>query len=96
MAEYVDKAKIVEWFRPYGHASESIPFETLVSDLRDMKAADVTPVVHGDWAHLGGDEWCCTNCREVIHTEGSWEKPTKKFCYECGARMDGERKDGDG
>lgn len=43
----------------------------------------------GEWAHLGGDEWCCTACGEVITTEGSWEKPKKKFCYECGADMRG-------
>lgn len=46
-------------------------------------------VRHGEWAHLGGDEWYCTVCGEVIHTEGSWEKPTKKYCNECGAKMDG-------
>lgn len=46
-------------------------------------------VRHGEWSHLGGDEWCCTVCGEVIHTEGSWEKPTKKYCNECGAKMDG-------
>lgn len=23
-------------------------------------------------------------------TEGSWEKPEKKFCHECGAKMDKE------
>ena len=49
---------------------------------------DAVEVVHAHWAHLGGDEWCCTACGEVIHTEGSWEKPDKKFCYECGAKMD--------
>ena len=53
--------------------------------------ADVVEVVHGRWEHLGGDEWCCTNCGEVVHTEGSWEKPTDKHCHECGAKMDGER-----
>ena len=58
--------------------------------LAHAPTIDAVPVVHGKWAHLGGDEWCCTNCGEVIHTEGSWEKPDKKFCYECGARMDGE------
>lgn len=41
----------------------------------------------GRWAHLFGDEWCCTNCGFVISTEGSWEKPEKKFCEECGAKM---------
>lgn len=45
-------------------------------------------VKHGRWAHLGGDEWCCTNCGWVITTEGSWEKPTEKYCNECGTKMD--------
>lgn len=52
-------------------------------------AADVAPVVHGRWAHLGGDEWCCSACGFVITTEGSWDKPAKKYCEECGAKMDG-------
>lgn len=46
--------------------------------------------VKAKWAHLGGDEWCCTACGNVIFTEGSWEKPTKKFCDECGADMRGD------
>ena len=51
-------------------------------------AADVAPVVHTRWAHLGGDEWCCSACGFVITTEGSWDKPTKKYCEDCGAKMD--------
>lgn len=54
------------------------------------RLADAVEVVHAWWEHLGGDEWCCTACGEVITTEGSWEKPTKKFCNECGAKMDGD------
>lgn len=57
--------------------------------LADIPAADVAPVVHARWAHLGGDEWCCSACGFVITTEGSWDKPTKKYCEDCGARMDG-------
>lgn len=48
------------------------------------------PVRHGRWRHLGGDEWRCTICGEVIHTEDRWERPSDKYCRECGARMDGE------
>lgn len=59
-------------------------------DVIDAPAADVAPVVHGRWAHLGGDEWCCSACGFVITTEGSWDKPTKKYCEDCGARMDGD------
>lgn len=53
-------------------------------------AADVAPVVYGRWVHLGGDEWCCSACGFVISTEGSWEKPTKKYCEDCGAKMEQE------
>ena len=58
-----------------------------------MPIIDAVPVVHGRWAHLGGDEWCCTNCGDVITTEGSWEKPTDKYCPNCGAKMDLEQED---
>lgn len=45
------------------------------------------------WVHLGGDEWCCSSCGNVIHTDGSWEKPGKKYCEECGAKMDLEQEE---
>lgn len=67
-----------------GHTSKD------VRRLLSIPAADVAPVVHGRWAHLGGDEWCCSACGFVITTEGSWDKPTKKYCEDCGARMDGD------
>ena len=56
----------------------------------NRRADNVAPVVHTRWAHLGGDEWCCPVCGFVITTEGSWDKPTKKYCEDCGAKMDGE------
>ena len=61
--------------------------------VEKMPAADVAPVVHGWWTHLGGDEWCCPVCGFVITTEGSWDKPTKKYCEYCGAKMDGRGED---
>ena len=58
---------------------------------KNVSTVDAEPVRHERWTHLGGDEWCCTGCGEVIHTEGSWERPTKKYCHECGAKMDGDK-----
>ena len=63
--------------------------EICTQEINSIPAADVAPVVHGRWAHLGGDEWCCSACGFVITTEGSWDKPTKKYCEDCGAKMDG-------
>lgn len=54
MDKCVKVSDVLDWFRAYGHMDEPIPFETLVTDLRDaVPAADVAPVVR---------------CRECIHS----------------------------
>ena len=63
--------------------------EEQAAEAWNRRAENVAPVVHTRWAHLGGDEWCCPVCGFVITTEGSWDKPTKKYCEDCGAKMDG-------
>ena len=85
MAEYIDREEYCEKHCRCSNEycdKESCP-------IWKAPAADVAPVVHGRWAHLGGDEWCCSACGFVITTEGSWDKPTKKYCEDCGTRMDG-------
>lgn len=61
--------------------------------LRVAPAADVAPVVHGRWiSFLGGDHimperyYRCSRCGRV-------ESRRQPYCH-CGAKMDGERKDG--
>lgn len=64
MAEYITKDQVIEWFRPYGHTDEGVPYYGLVTDIREMKSADVAPVVRcRDCKHsyedLGG-LYCCS------------------------------------
>lgn len=85
MAEYIDREEYCEKHCRCSNEycdKESCP-------IWKAPAADVAPVVHTRLAHLGGDEWCCPVCGFVITTEGSWDKPTKKYCEDCGAKMDG-------
>lgn len=89
MAEYIERSAAIKAAK-HAWAKGLEPSRYIEA----LPAADVAPVVHGRWAHLGGDEWCCPVCGFVITTEGSWDKPTKKCCEDCGAKMDGERKDG--
>ena len=85
MPEYIEREKVL---------SKAAPVEGCFSDMISaydvilLPAADVAPVVHSRWAHFGGDEWGCPVCGFVITTEGSWDKPTKKYCENCGAKMD--------
>ena len=86
MAGYIEREKVL---------SKAAPVEGCFSDMISaydvimLPAADVAPVVHSRWAHFGGDEWGCPVCGFVITTEGSWDKPTKKYCENCGTKMDG-------
>ncbi len=77
MAEYITKEQVIEWFRPYGHTDEGVPYYGLVTDIREMKPADVAPVVRcRDCKHsyedLGG--LCCSYgpCAECLVPPDFW------------------------
>lgn len=86
MPEYIEREKVLSKAAPVKGC-----FSDMISayDVIMLPAADVAPVVHSRWAHFGGDEWGCPVCGFVITTEGSWDKPTKKYCENCGTKMDG-------
>ena len=96
MAEYIEKQKVINWFSPYGHTEEPIPFETLVADLRGMKSEDVSPVVHGRWEKWNGDDrHHCTVCECYANAErDSYGYIAYEFldnyCPNCGANMESE------
>lgn len=91
MAEYIAKGQVIEWFRPYGHTDKGIPYFVLVTDIREMKAADVAPVRHGRWMREetegGFHTWGCSRCGRGMpyNPEG-----IDLYCYHCGAKMDGD------
>lgn len=64
-------------------------------ELRDVPAADVAPVVHGEWVrpHWRNSNFCydCSVCgNEVMHQEYRWrDKKIYPICPWCGAKMDG-------
>lgn len=96
MAEYINREAIMKFpirkdHCDKEHANEHFinGIESVLEYVENLPSADVAPMVHGRWTHLGGDEWCCSVCGFVITTEGSWDKPTKKYCEDCGAKMDG-------
>lgn len=67
--------------------------DTMVSGMeriRDMideaPAADVAPVVHGEWIHKNGEMYCSICNSEALMDEVYYESP---YCPDCGARMDG-------
>ena len=83
MSDLICREAVIDLFRCYGHMDEPIPFETLVSDLRDaIPSVDAAPVVHGRWINNSALNKC-SKCRTY------WDTKTN-FCPNCGARMDGK------
>lgn len=93
MAEYIDKNTTVGILEAMSRSTDceciKKRLEKAAKRVGAIPTANVAPVIYGRWAHLGGDEWCCSACGFVITTEGSWDRPTKKYCEDCGAKMDG-------
>lgn len=94
MDKFVRVSDVIDWFRAYGHMDEHIPFEVLVTDLRDnsIPAADAAPVVHGQWLscfedwrmQIEGDKCSVCGFEHCGTPKGEF-----KFCPNCGAKMDG-------
>lgn len=88
MAEYIERSAAIKAAK-HAWAKGLEPSQY----IEVLPAADVAPVVHGWW---NADETCSV-CGEKS-TEGldavKWDYWLPDYCPHCGAKMDGERKDG--
>lgn len=63
--------------------------DTLELRINGIPSADVAPVRHGRWEVIDAEEprrYGCSKCKRL-----SWHM--ENYCPNCGAKMDGERKD---
>lgn len=60
-----------------------------LSELQDMLAADVAPVVHGRWETNSDrpDTLICSMCKCGFDM---WKHDPHNYCPNCGAKMDGD------
>lgn len=71
-----------------------------VSDIaiEDAPTIDAAPVVHGKWEwNTNNGFYYCSNCKTVSPREDQDGEycDCPNYCPNCGAKMDGERKDDD-
>lgn len=99
MAEYISREAVYTAFANactdvLERASEldyvaGFSYEHVIEILDDIPAADVAPVVHGEWLlrHEGyGHYWECSSCHKnpcIYVTKDT------RYCPNCGAKMDG-------
>ena len=59
--------------------------------IRKAPTTDVAPVIHGEWIHKNGEMYCSVCGSEALMDEVYYKSP---YCPDCGARMDGGKKNG--
>lgn len=104
MADLISRAAAIEWFfRSYSN-EESYSNLDVERALNAIPAVDAAPVVHGSWIKMIGmmppeyhGHYECSECG--WHMKGlrnSWTREEEfPYCPNCGAKMDGERRDED-
>ena len=59
-----------------------------VTNIMNIPAADVSPVVHGEWIKISYTTlYKCSNCTDM--TDMPYQKNLFKYCPNCGAYMRG-------
>ena len=105
MDEYIEREALLEDIentlvfsgRPDRQNPKQMGARLVVQRIRCAPAADVAPVEHGRWVVKNGRIVCdhcealmavCPN-RDVLEENLKYFNEKEKFCYNCGARMDG-------
>ena len=84
MADYIEREAAKNALRKI-HQPNTTRIVLSVVAIDDIPAADVRPVEHGEWEHIGDLEWdvfICNKCK-MANTDDS------NFCPNCGADMRG-------
>ena len=103
MAEYIAREVLLAQLRAMESYNASPMYrrgyDDCVEAILKAPAADVAPVVHGEWVrpHWKGSDYCCdcSKCGgEAMHREYQWNKKgIYPICPNCGAKMDGDEDD---
>ena len=61
--------------------------------VKEQPTIDAVEVVHGEWVVCGDGEYVPFMCSACGKTTSWYHAQTANYCPNCGARMDGERKE---
>ena len=92
MAECINREAAIRALLNDAPEQVSYSREDAADCIRYMDAADVAPVRHGRWETNSDrpDSLICSICKCGFDM---WKHDPHNYCPNCGAKMDGERKD---
>lgn len=81
MAKYIDRNAFLE------HMKKTNRYFDVKHDIENFPAADVAPVVHGQWKTNSDrpDTLICSICKCGFDM---WKHDPHNYCPNCGAKMD--------
>ncbi len=84
--EYISRAKALSAVQKQRGANRSPAqndmLDRICRNIKNMPAADVAEVVHGEWIYHDDGVFTCSEC-------GNAESNDSYYCRLCGAKMDG-------
>lgn len=87
MDEYIPRKALLDWVHEF-YPEDKV----FASAIINAPAADVAPVVHAQFTHIGPrfvggvDWWNCSICGSLV----SGVETKFNYCPHCGAKMDGD------
>lgn len=90
--EYIERVALIKDFELMASVQPEYKQSTIlgmVSTIKNRKAADVAPVVHGRWIDNNIPDSALSECTMCHFDCGAY---TFNYCPMCGAKMDGGKK----
>lgn len=93
MSRYIDADKLIKSIPPY-RGEYPVMMKAVWAAIDATPTADVVEVRHGKWVKTNSRlaEMTCSLCGFTYYGEHD-EECMSNFCPECGAKMDGERRE---
>lgn len=86
--EYIERGALIDSFENCYYIYNSTDRETVRQALENAPAADVAPVVHGEWINCMNGNATCSVCG--IRSKAVYDLDNEQhYCGHCGAKMDG-------
>ena len=85
MIEYINRKKLLDDISKYSIEN----YRGIIQNvIMNQPAADIVPVVHGEWINCNGGNATCNQC--MVRQKSVYDDDhEQRFCGHCGAKMDG-------